>query len=319
MTLIDVRFSGNEAKTAGGALFAGYLEAIRFRCSDAASAVAALMFNDESKGKALSRLASLGDICPFWKHNRANDYGPDVGTYAVRALMSVKDAKKPAVCASGEDCVVDEYRAAADMPEARLELLDGLGQGPARNYRPVMANLSSPGGEFLIGSIILPMEQGNCTFRSIKGFAPPGEYRLIIEFGEEAIGGIGITVRVRNCSIGESLSSAESCVDCSSTTYNFFPSRGVCQSCPENGNCTSRVITPNDGYWQKTPCSARLYRCLPTSACKFEGRSEKLARAVDNFTKCDFEQEWIEENYTRVQCAKVIATFLFTYLQDICA
>ena len=303
MALTDTKFSGNEAEVAGGAVFAGYLEAIRFDCSDASSD-ARLEFYEAKEWKALSRLESEKDICPSWRGNYGSVYGSDVGTYAAHAKMTFEKANR-SVCVSGkDDCVIDGYRAGSDLPKAEVKLLDGLEQGPAISYRPIRANLSSVGGKFMVGSVIMSMEEGNCTFQSIRGSVCPGEYKLTVEFGEEAIENIGITVIVRNCLIGESVSSGGICVDCSSTTYNFLPSASGCQPCPENGNCTTQVITPNDGYWQKTPCSDQLYRCLPTSACKVEGRTERLTEAVNNVTNCSFDQSMIE-NYTQTQCAEV--------------
>ena len=204
----------------------------------------------------------------------------------------------------GENCVIDGYQIGTDLPTATVELVDGLGQITAKIFRQVNANMTSPSSEFLFWPIFLSMENGSCTFQSIKGYVPPGEYNLTIEFDKEAIKNIGITVRVHNCSVGEFVSTAGFCEDCSSTTYNFFNSAKHCQPCPENGNCESKAITPEDGYWQKTPCSDRLRRCLPTSACESQGRSEKLNAMVGDVPSCGFAEEWIE-NYTQAQCAEV--------------
>ena len=303
MVLADTEFSDNEAAVAGGGVFAAYSEAIRFRCSDV-PLDEGLQFYTETQWKALRLLKSVDDICPSWKHNRGKICGPDVGTYATTARMTVGDAND-SVYESGEEWVVEGYRIGEDLPAMRVELIDGLGQGRAKNYRPIDANLSSPSTPFLVRPVVMSIDLRNCTFRSISGFVPPGEYKLTIDFGEKVIEGIGISVIVPNCSVGESVSSGGLCADCSSTTYNFQLSASYCQPCPENGNCTSRVITPNDGYWQQMPCSVHLHRCLPTSACEFKGRSKKLEDFVKNIVNCNFSDTWITENYTRAQCAKV--------------
>ena len=303
MVLADTEFSDNEARVAGGGVFAGYSEAIRFRCSGVPPDDG-LQFYTETQWKALRLLKSVDDICPSWKHNRGESYGPDVGTYATTARMTVGDAND-SVYESGEEWVVEGYRAGEDLPAMRVELIDGLRQGPARYYRPVEADMSSPFTQFLVRSVVIPMDHGNCTFRSVSGVVPPGAYKLTIDFGEKLIEGIGISVIVPKCSVGESVSTGGLCADCSSTTYNFQLSADHCKSCPENGNCTSRVITPNDGYWQQMPCSVHLHRCLPTSACEFKGRSKKLENLVKDVANCNFSDTWITENYTRAQCAKV--------------
>ena len=307
MALTDTKFSGNKAEVAGGAVFAGYIEAIRFDCSDASSD-ARLEFYEEKEWKALSRLESEEDICPSWRGNHGNVYGSHVGTYAAHAKMTFEKANRSICVSGGDDCVIDGYRTSKDLPKAEVKLLDAFGQGPARNYRTVNAIMSSVGGKFMVGSVIMSMEEGNCTFLSIRGFVPPGEYKLTVEFGEEAIKDIGITVMVRNCSIGETVAPAtEVCQECSNTTYNFDPSARACWPCPENGNCETRVITPDDGYWQKTPCSKHIHRCLPTSSCKREGRTERLTDLVRDVTNCSFNQSMIE-SYTQAQCAEASCT-----------
>ena len=311
MALTTTNFSGNKAEVAGGAIFAGCVEAIRFDCPKA-SPDTGLEFYQGEDWKALKQLESEADICPSWKGNHGNLYGPDVGTYATYANMTIEKAMR-SVCVGGEDCVIDGYRTGEDLPEARVILLDGLGQGSPISHRGVRvrvnANLSSPDGEFMVGSIVLPMEEGSCTFQSVRGFVPPGKYELTVGFGEEAIKDIGIIVEVRDCSTGEIVAPATGvCQECSNTTYNFDLSAGACEPCPENGNCESRVITPGDGYWQKTPCSKHIHRCLPTSSCKRENRSKSLTDLVGDAANCTFDRSVIE-NYTQAQCAKVQLCF----------
>ena len=308
MALTDTKLSGNNAKVAGGAVFAGYSEAVRFDCSNA-SWDSRLEFYEEEKWKDLKRMESIDDSCSGWKNNSGSVYGPVIGTYTVAARMTLEDTSS--VCVSGgADCVIEEYRNGTDLPVATVTLLDSLKQGPARNDRVVQATMSSPSNEFLVGSVVLPMKDGTCTFRSIRGFVPQGEYKLTVDFGETAIQEIGLTVKVQNCSFGEVLLLAKFCVDCSSTSYNFNASGKECKTCPEHGNCESKVITPDNGHWQKTPCSEHIYRCLPASACKFKGRSKKLTDLVSNVTSCHFNETWIEEDYTKTQCAKVHLCFL---------
>ena len=303
MALVDTQFSGNEANVAGGAVFTGYLEAILLSCVSTSSDVG-LRFYENKESKALSQVKSDKDICPSWKDNHGGVYGPIVGTYAATAEMTLDDTNKAVCVSGGENCVVEGYRIGTDLPTATVELVDGLKQRPAINYCPVNASMSSASNKFLLGSIVRPMENGSFTFQSVRGFVPPGEYNLIVEFDRKVIRDIGITVRIDICSVGEIVSAAGFCESCSSTTYNFIFSATFCHPCPENGNCESRVITPEDGYWQKTPCSHHFRRCLPASVCEFDKRGENLNTMVRDVSSCDFEEEWIEE-YTQAQCAEV--------------
>ena len=307
MALAGTQVSGNVASFGGGAVFVGYLEAIRIRCSNVSSD-ATSVFYDEKELKALHSVQSFDDVCPMWKDNRGKHYGPDIATYAVSARMTIEDPSNSVCESGGGECVIEDYRTGKDLPVMKVKLLDGLRQGPANTYRPIEATIFSSSTQFLVKSVVIPMDRGKYTFRSIRIFFPPGEYKLMLEFGETTIEGIGITVKILNCSVGESVSSGGLCADCSSTTYNFQLSASYCQPCPENGNCTSRVVTPNDGYWQKMPCSVHLHRCLPTSACKTEGRSEKLESLVKYVESCNFSERWIEANYTSSQCAKASCT-----------
>ena len=311
MALTDTQFSDNEAEVAGGAIFTNSLAAIRFNCFNASSNSGLEAYEDE-EWKDLKEIESVNDVCLGWRHNNAKIYGPIIGTYATSARITLEDAANSVCVSGGEDCIIEEYRNGTDLPTATVTLLDSLSQGPARKPRIVNANMSSPSNEFLVWSVVLPMEDGTCTFRSIRGFVSQGEYNLTVDFGEKDVQEIGLTVKVQTCSFGEVLLFAKFCVECSSTTFNFNTSEEVCQPCPENGNCTSRVITPKDGYWQKTPCSDRLHRCLPTSACQFEGRLERLENLTQDLFTCNFSQEW-KVNYARAQCAKVEHRLHFSF------
>ena len=303
MALVETQFRDNEARAGGGAVFAGYKEAIRFRCNDA-SPDSDLSFYAEKEWRALGYLESVDDICSSWKANTAVSYGHDVATYAATAELTIEDANNSVCISGGENCVIQGYSSGTELPSARVRLLDDLGQGPAISYLPVAANVSSPSGPFLSSSIIVPMERWTGTFRSVTSFAPPGEYKLTVEFGEGAIENVDVTVEVRSCYIGEIMSTLGTCVECGTTAYNFQPQAEVCLPCPENGNCESLAITPNDGHWQMTPCSDQLHRCLPASACEFEDRSENLKAMVRDVSSCDFDEEWIED-YAQAQCAEV--------------
>ena len=309
MALTDTKFSSNTAEVAGGAVFAGYLEAIRLNCS-IASLDTGLAFYEEEEWMAVKRLKTQADICSSWKGNSANVYGHEVGTYATYANMTIEEAERSVCVSGGQDCVVDGYRTGKDLPKAELTLMDGLRQGPAISYGSINAIMSSPYCKFITGSIVLSMDEGNFTLQSIRGFVPPGNHKLKIGFNDEVIKDIWITVIVGNCSIGETVApTTEMCQECSNTTYNFNDSAKECQPCPENGNCESRVITPDEGYWQKTPCSKHIHRCLPTSSCKRENRSKSLTDLVGDAANCTFDRSVIE-NYTQAQCAEASCTSL---------
>ena len=304
VAMTDTTLAGNEAKVAGGGVFVGYLKAIRFRCSAEPDNERATFYK-KAEWEKLRVLERADDICRSWRSNEALVYGQAVGTYATVAQMTtVSDEGKESVTSSGEEYVVAQYRSGDELPAMDLRLVDGLGQKPARSYRTVEAVLSAS-DSFLQGSIVVPMQRGEGSLSNIRGFVPAGSYSLTFAFGEEtAMESISITVVVIGCLIGEILSGGSICVNCSTTTYNFRPSSSFCQTCPEDGDCETHVIIPNEGYWHRTPCSEHLQRCLTSYACTFEDRSAKLREMTEDLKRCDFDQEWTD-NYALAQCTKV--------------
>ena len=116
-----------------------------------------------------------------------------------------------------------------------------------------------------------------------------------------------VYVTMRPCIVGETTVIKQgqylACQECSSSTYNLDPEGAECKPCPENAQCESRVITPNDGYWHASPCSERIQGCLTSHACAFEGRSENLRDMADDMTSCDVDTVEIDE-YQKAQCTE---------------
>ena len=117
-----------------------------------------------------------------------------------------------------------------------------------------------------------------------------------------------VYVTMRPCIVGETTVIKQgqylACQECSSSTYNLDPEGAECKPCPENAQCESRVITPDDGYWHASPCSERIQGCLTSHACAFEGRSENLRDMTDDITSCDVDIAGIDE-YQKAQCTEV--------------
>ena len=305
MALINTTFSGNAAGVAGGAIFAGYSEAIRIYDAPFSEGED-IDFLEEEEWKAMSVIEEVSDICPSPQSNRAGVYGHAIGTFALRAELTVEQTNKTSIETRGEEYAIDRYRSGEELPSMIVRFVDGLGQGPARSHTIVKAVLSSA-DNFLHRPIELSMDDGVGNFSKIEGYVPSGSYLMTMSFtGTALFESLSIRVIVKACSIGEVLSKTRSlCVDCSSTSYNFHPEKDTsCAPCPERGNCENHVITPDDGYWHKTPCSRHLQRCLTSHACKFKGRSEELQKRTEDVEDCDLEEGWIAE-YTQAQCAKV--------------
>ena len=228
--------------------------------------------------------------------------------------MTVEYEEEKTEVMGGDVFVVNDYVGGNQLPALTLELLDGLKQGPASSASEILAMLSTSEG-FVVGNVSLPLKEQTVNFPRIVGFGLPGVYNMIIRFKDE--GALGdssnganidpliITVHMRNCIIGEvTVGERKICSSCSSSTYNFRPEAEECRPCPDDGNCTTRAIIPNAGFWHASPCSVNIMRCLTSYACKFENRLETLANLTRSTKSCTINATTIEE-YQQRQCTKV--------------
>ena len=311
VAIIDTQFEGNSATRVGGAIFASCLENIRVQCNWS-SENENLSFHIKKDWSSLRRITPDGAFCPEWRSNSAGIYGQIVGTYAAMAKIIVEYGGEKTEVLSGEGYEVPDYVGGDQLPTVTVELLDGLKQGPAAadSYDGRMSATLSTSEGFQVGDVSLPVSGRRAFLPSMVGFGLPGTYNMTIRFildiavDEELIDPFTITVHVRNCTIGEvPVGETKICNNCSTSAYNFDPEAEECQSCPEHGDCTTRVIIPNAGYWHASPCSVNIARCLTSYACNFDNRLEKLANLTRNMKNCTIDATTIEE-YQHEQCAQ---------------
>ena len=302
--IVNTTFQHNEAAVAGGAIFTSQSRLIQFSCFATFEEDVGFSLNQNTGWRNLTQLEKLGDICPTWKDNIAEVYGPSVSTCAAKAIVEEKDKIVRVTGEKTPSVIIKGYVSGEELPPVEVQLVDGLDQGPSKYSHGAKANMSFP-ETFLIGSIIKPIQKGKASFSGIRGFVPPGNHSLSIAFIGAAVETIRIIVSVENCSIGQVVSSGGLCANCSTTSYNFLLNNDTCKPCPDNADCESRVILPEDGYWHKTPCSEKIQKCLTTYACEFEERSENLKKLTKDVKSCDLDQAFIED-YTQVQCTKVL-------------
>ena len=253
-------------------------------------------------------------LCPAWRRNAAVIYGQTVGTSAKMAKITVEYEGETTEVLSGEVFVVRDYVGGNTLPKLTIELLDELKQGPAVfGNANIHATLSTSEG-FQVGDVTPSVNGQIADLPRMIGFGLPGTYNMTIKFvdrfGQEGFSFIGaidpftMTVHVRNCTIGEvPVGKTKICNNCSTSAYNFDPEAEECQPCPEHGDCTTRVIIPNAGYWHASPCSVNIARCLTSYACNFDNRLERLANLTRNMKNCTIDATTIEE-YQQEQCAQ---------------
>ena len=300
--IANTTFQNNEARVAGGAIFANSPRLIRFSCSATVEEHPEFSSYQSAEWRNLRRLKKLRDICITWRNNSAKAHGPSVGTCRLPVVEERED-KIIAIPEKNMSFLIKGYVSGEELPIIKVQLLDELGQVPLKYAHGIEAKMSAP-KTFLTCTITKPILKGRASFSGIRGFVPPGNHSLSIELiGAALEKNISIIVNVEDCSIGQVASSGGLCADCSTTSYNVG-NTDTCNPCPENANCTSRVILPADGYWHITPCSVKIQRCLTAHACKFEKRSEKLQKLTKELTSCDFDPKFIK-NYAETQCTKV--------------
>ena len=303
--LIDNVFEENTATVAGGAVFVDRIAVIRMHCS-ANSTEDELSFLSDEQLKQMKVLNSTEDICRTWKANTAKRYGPDVASYAADVRKIMHSMPTCNISAVKNQYIVHNYSSGTPLPPVSLTSIDDLGQYPAFGVdnQQVAAVMSSPDGLF-DGNISRRLDSNVESFTTI-GFAEPGNYTVVIDFDQEQCESIKIVVEVRSCAMGEvPFRNGTLCEPCSSSTYSLsLEGDSVCHPCPENGNCETRVILPNDGYWHRTPCSKHIDRCIAHDACVGKDRQQELAEATKEVKTCDFDEQYIQ-NYTEVQCREV--------------
>ena len=303
--LIDNVFEENTATVAGGAVFVDRIAVIRMHCS-ANSTEDELSFLSDEQLKQMKVLNSTEDICRTWKANTAKRYGPDVASYAADVRKIMHSMPTCNISAVKNQYIVHNYSSGTPLPPVSLTSIDDLGQHPAFGVdnQQVAAVMSSPDGLF-DGNISRRLDSNVESFTTI-GFAEPGNYTVVIDFDQEQCESIKIVVEVRSCAMGEvPFRNGTLCEPCSSSTYSLsLEGDSVCHPCPENGNCETRVILPNGGYWHRTPCSEHIDRCIARDACVGQDRQQELVEATKEVETCDFDEQYIQ-NYTEVQCREV--------------
>ena len=299
--LSDSSFVNNRARKAGGAVFMGCAQNMHIDC---------LSENEEKTGvhtekrtRFAGRLHSMDDVCGTWRKNNAELYGDDVATFVSTIAATVR--LNGANTTVSKTTHIGPYRSGSPLPVA-IKAVDDFGQTPAigRDHHPVVSRLSSP-DNFLPGDYSFLVDS-DLEF-NVTGYVRPTNYRILFGFAEETLENFTIEVEVQRCKIGEESSEDKtSCEPCSAATYNFDldDEDSECLPCPDNGNCTTRVVLPNRGYWHLTPCSTHIQKCLSTDACSNVSRQHALEELTNDVESCNFNETFVK-SYTEIQCSEV--------------
>ena len=319
VAMTDVKFVGNAAAKAGGAILVSDPSTLRFACASKARNEHQRSFYSKQQWESLEVLQSLETVCSSWKDNTAGMYGQTVASYARQVVKLIR-------CAGGhetrivtnDDHVIPSHKSGTLLPVITLRVQDGFGQGPAIsvNNDTVEATMISP-DDFFTGSVKIALKNGKGKFNGVAGFQAPGKYRICIQFNDDALRTFHISVQVRRCKIGETTAAnGMFCQPCNGASFNFFPDENTgCLACPSDGNCDTNVIRPNKAHWHQSPCSTRIQRCLSRRACDFPERSQRLMLLGKDLVNCEFSDTFLE-SYSDAQCRKVSSRELLTGCQS---
>ena len=303
VAVVNSSLSGNGAEAVGGGVVVDRAAIMRVQCPAQTSSEEP-EFYSRKQLESLMGLEFAEDICPALSGNTAGRYGPEVASYLSSIEVNILNEREEDVVSVNEDVyIIRNHKSGTPLPTIALRAVDDFGQGPAVGVgsREVFAVMFSPDGLF-DGNVGVLLDQ-DIVHLTTTGFATPGTYKAIVEFDQEQIPSLVITVEVKSCDLGEVPSANGTfCEPCTTSTFSFHPDDDLtCHPCPENGDCRSQVILPNEDYWHASPCSKNIRKCLSSDACHNEKRVEKLKQKTQNISNCNISNKEIEE-YQQAQC-----------------
>lgn len=312
LALNGCSFKSNAA-LAGGAIFAAYSKALRYKCEPFETGSGIDPFNDEILS-AMKPLKSINHLCRSWVGNEAVAFGPFIASYP-RDIQTFSvtwennwDHKKPV---DMESHAIDDYQSGRVFPTIEIRLVDELGQGPAYGLGngTILAVLEC---ELLAANVYAAFLNGTASIRGVRGYGKTGVYNLTISFDPPFLKSLSFNVTIQPCRIGEKVSYNEKhCHPCSDEEYNFNSTAKQCQRCsPKAMDCSTQGINPAAGYFNWNPCSTHVQRCLSRAACDFDTRRKEFHLFMEDVENCSFTEKQIER-YHEVQCDQVIAFAAF--------
>ena len=319
-----LKFSGNHAETAGGAIFAQdsrYPELLDLKCTPPLNA---------SAGGIEKEISSLRTIeCGEMEGNTVKDggYGPDIATPSIGffATLLFKNGTNHSL-AEGDSCDLGDWKSGDELPLLQVVMYDSFGQGMARTRSPAAEVITILGVQTPVGSYGFPVTalvhstdklfqnglvgdltngKGNIVLGS--PLVEPGDYSADLSIQRDKERNITFTVTARNCVINEyPREDNKECLVCDPRHYNFDPMNGNCTICPKDADCTKQYVVPEPGNWNAFPCSHKIHRCLHEDACLGMDITcedcEKALHVDENKTgTCDFSDQAIAK-YQRAMC-----------------
>jgi len=314
--LINTSFVGNSASLPGSAIIATRLNHILVACErfyevynlSRFLSVAEIMYFQGKK--TLVTINNSSSPCKSWKHNGHVGSASEevIGTFGVQLNLTTNSTHGSKISgANGSGFVLHNVQSGAALPTIIVIAVGASKKTIAPTLHTDAIVVSSSNG-FLNRSIGLAFENGTCIMNNIVSFVKPGKYVLQLKprYDDDILEATNLTILIRKCTLNEvSALDGKICLQCGEASYNFDLARKqVCVPCPENANCSTRYIKPKDGYWHKSPCHAKVKKCIVDKACQGQDRLEELDNFTRGFDNCNMSDGALS-NYNKAQCHEV--------------
>ena len=291
----------------GNNILAFDFSGVRFICDDDPSATTATTIPSRDDLEEAQRVHAKSAMCPEWRNGDRGDMTTYV-RFVEKTLFFQQTGESISV--EGDRLTLRDHASGMPLPTIVFRSLTQLGEPSSLGLDRGVISAETKSGDFFSGNLQVALHNGTGNFSSIVGFHNPGNYKLRISFSEDYLPDFVITVEIRACHIGESVTAGGSfCRPCSGATYSFQPDQEDpgCLPCPENGRCNTSTIQPLPGYWHRWPCSSHLQKCLTEQACDFDQREEKLYELTKDLHSCDIADDLVDD-YEDAQCRTVCAS-----------
>ena len=267
----NVTVTGNRAMFAGG-VFSSVPRGIVASCGA-----------DDEKWVPITHLQSSteGDdsrrFCTSITDNVITDsdsrLGADVGTRAVRLEIEEWDRVVPVN--SGESLRVPCKGNASCTRPPRILVKDALNTTITRGIEDASLKV------VLVSDAIV----GDNTYTAVNGVVEISGTRawginqtsvltIASEYDRSVF--VDVPISTRECYPGE-VEQVDVCRPCPVGQYGFDASLEKCESCEEHAVCHGgAMLVPLDGFWHSGPFSPAFYKCIYPSACRYDGRQQKL-------------------------------------------
>lgn len=145
-----------------------------------------------------------------------------------------------------------------------------------------MSVLVAPSDGSANPSPIAEVSRGSAMLR-LSVNRPYGQYGYTVSVPEtSSFDGASVEVLVRPCLHGEERLVDNTCLPCTTSFFSVSPEQ-PCEPCPAGAYCPGgTIVVPIDGYWQSSPLSDRIHRCMNRDACTTGTKRRALLVATQN-------------------------------------